>query len=28
MLDPLDTPLSCRTLGKKLGISRDTIWRW
>lgn len=28
MLDPLDTPLACRKLGKKLGVSRHTIWRW
>lgn len=28
MLDPNDTPLSCRKLGHRLGVSRDTIWRW
>ena len=28
MLDPNDTPLSCRKLGIRLGVSRDTIWRW
>lgn len=28
MLDPNDTPLSCRKLGRRLGISRDTVWRW
>ena len=28
MLDPHDTPLSCRKLGRRLGISRDTVWRW
>lgn len=28
MLDPNDTPLSCRKLAHRLGVSRDTIWRW
>lgn len=28
MLDPNDEPLSCRKLGRRLGISRDTVWRW
>lgn len=28
MLDPGDNPLSCRKLGTRLGVSRDTIWRW
>ncbi|MCK0167802.1 IS1595 family transposase [Jannaschia sp. S6380] len=28
MLDPDDAPLSCRKLGSRLGISRDTVWRW
>jgi transposase-like protein len=28
MLDPNDEPLSCRKLGRRLGLSRDTIWRW
>lgn len=23
-----DAPLSCRKLARKLGISRDTVWRW
>ena len=28
MLDPMETPLSCRKLGSRLGLSRDTVWRW
>lgn len=28
MLDPDEEPLSCRRLGRRLGISRDTVWRW
>lgn len=28
MLDPDDEPLSCRKLARRLGISRDTVWRW
>ena len=28
MLDPNEEPLSCRKLGRRLGVSRDTVWRW
>ncbi|MEE4208445.1 MAG: HTH domain-containing protein, partial [Parvularcula sp.] len=28
MLDQDDEPMSCRKLGRRLGVSRDTIWRW
>lgn len=28
MLDPHDVPLSCRKLARRLGVSRDTVWRW
>ncbi|MGR3565059.1 MAG: IS1595 family transposase [Heliomarina sp.] len=28
MLNPGDNPLSCRKLGARLGVSRDTVWRW
>jgi transposase-like protein len=28
MLDPNDTPLSCRKMARRLGLSKDTIWRW
>lgn len=28
MLDPHDEPLSCRKLARRLGVSRDTVWRW
>ena len=28
MLDTNEVPLSCRKLGRRLGLSRDTIWRW
>ena len=28
MLAPHEEPLSCRKLGRRLGVSRDTVWRW
>ncbi len=28
MLDPDDAPLTCQKLGRRLGVSRDTVWRW
>jgi hypothetical protein len=28
MLDPDEEPLACRKLAKRVGLSRDTVWRW
>lgn len=28
MPDPNEEPLSCRKLGHRLGLSKDTVWRW
>ena len=28
MLDPTETPLSCRKMACRLGLSKDTVWRW
>lgn len=28
MLDPNEEPHSCRKLGRRLGVSRETVWRW
>ncbi|WP_283638313.1 IS1595 family transposase [Marinovum algicola] len=28
MLDPNETPLSCRKMAHRLGLSKDTVWRW
>lgn len=28
MLDPNETPLSCRKMARRLGLSKDTVWRW
>ena len=28
MLDADDAPLPCRKLGRRLGVSQDTAWRW
>jgi transposase-like protein len=28
MLDPGEEPLACRKLGQRLGLSKDTVWRW